>query len=827
MAEESFVYTTCPGWGDHEYCVIKTVVKDGKIICTQKADYTGPEANEGYICQKGLISHRQPYSPERLTHPLKRVGERGEGKWEEISWDQALDEIAEKLLQIREEYGPEAVAIWTLPASLPPSGGQNMILSTRFMGLWGATNPIIGYGVDNGPAYATFYMYNNPMAFMTIDPSKFDGSKYIIVWGANPVENQERIAKHIIEARHNGCRVVDIGLLFDGTAGMADWFIPVKAGTDTALALAMIKIIIDNAWYDEEFLCAHTTFPFLLQKESGTFMRASGPDADAAVATATELMIKLMTENPGVPAPQPGYPRYIWDKDTNAAVVTTPSVKEIAGNPALTGECEVDGVACETVFTSFIKHLETYDVQSVSKLTGVPVSDIEQLAYEYSHTKPSFILGALGLRYGNQGEAYRAIHLLAALTGQLGGEHSGATSNLQPSGYPVVFNDGPVMMPLGLDGYKTNFMRQADFYDAVDEGKIKAFIKGAGNPVHNCPNRGRWVDEVFPKMDLIVEFDIWMTDTGECADYVLPDCMTFERDELVSPGAFNHVVLQEAAIEPPPGCRKATDLWTGLAKRVGLGEYFDKTDEEWLQFRLQSDYPLISYAQPSITWERMKAEKIVRTVAPVSPLWDPLNGLAIPTPSGRIEVYFEQQQDLGRGHCVYVPPIEVDPEKLGDPNEKFPYQFFSGRQRFFMQSLFTDDPLMVQMSGEEPSIRLNPLDALQEGIEDGDKIECYNDRGHVVAIARLDEAIPPGTVHSWFGWRQKHFDEGTYAELLLPCGGREGIDAVAERWWQDSEAAMDVRIMPFYFMLVGTWDTLWDCTCAVRKVDADAKGGNK
>ena len=96
MSEESFVYTCCPGWGDHEFCAIKTIVKDGKIVRTEKADYTGAEENEGYICQKGIMSCRQPYNPKRLTHPLKRVGERGEGKWEKISWDQAMDEIAAK-----------------------------------------------------------------------------------------------------------------------------------------------------------------------------------------------------------------------------------------------------------------------------------------------------------------------------------------------------------------------------------------------------------------------------------------------------------------------------------------------------------------------------------------------------------------------------------------------------------------------------------------------------------------------------------------------------------------------------------------------------------
>ena len=218
---ESFVYTCCPGWGDHEFCAIKTIVKDGKIVRTEKPSYTGAEANEGYICQKGIMSCRQPYNPKRLLHPLKRAGERGEGKWEEISWDQALDEIAAKLLQLRDDYGPESLAMWNVVASVPPSQGLAAVLSSRFMGLWGATDPIQGYGLDNGPFYAAFFDMGDFYKYMTTDPKNFDTSDYIIVWGANPIENQQRIAKHLVEARSNGAKIVDIGLLFDGTAGFA------------------------------------------------------------------------------------------------------------------------------------------------------------------------------------------------------------------------------------------------------------------------------------------------------------------------------------------------------------------------------------------------------------------------------------------------------------------------------------------------------------------------------------------------------------------------------------------------------------------------------
>ena len=93
MSEETFVCTACPGWGDHEYRALKTIVKDGKILRTERLDYAGPESEEGYICQKGVAAARQPYNPDRVQGPMKRVGARGEGKWKRISWDQASTKL--------------------------------------------------------------------------------------------------------------------------------------------------------------------------------------------------------------------------------------------------------------------------------------------------------------------------------------------------------------------------------------------------------------------------------------------------------------------------------------------------------------------------------------------------------------------------------------------------------------------------------------------------------------------------------------------------------------------------------------------------------------
>ena len=796
MSEESFVYTCCPGWGDHEFCALKTIVKDGKIVRCEAAQYTGAEENEGYICQKGIMAARQPYDPKRLTHPLKRVGERGEGKFEKISWDQAMDEIAAKLLEIRDKYGPESLAMWDVVASVPPSQGLHALMSSRFMGLWGATDPNQAYGLDNGPYYAAFFDFGNFYKYMTTDPANFDSSDYIIIWGANPIENQMRIAKHLVEAKSRGAKIVDIGLLFDGSAGFADEFVPVKPGSDPALAMAMVNLIIQNKQYKEDFLLAYTVAPFLVRDDDGMYLR----DAEGNYMA--------------------------WDADANAPVSMVMGQQALpVDHVVLDGAFEVDGVACKTAFRRLVEHAAAYTPEWQETITGVSPETLAHLVEDYVNAPNAYIFGALGLRYQNQGESYRAFYLLGALTGNLGRPGAGVTSEMLPSGYPLMFNNQAISMPNGPENYKGKVMRTADFIEACKTEKpypIKAFWVIAGNPVHNCPNRGLWANDIFPQMELIVDIDIWMTDTGKFADYVLPDCMPFERYELVCSASYNHVVLQEPAIEPIGEPRDPVFIYSELAKRVGFGEYFDKTTEEWIAERLDTKYPMIANIDPPLTYERLKKEKVVRAVTPPVP-WDPFMGMVFDTPHRRMEFYAEKLVCVDDAIAQYREPLEVPTAaKVEAGTAKGKYHFFSGRQRFFMQSMYTEDPVMRELSGGYPTGRMNPIDAKAEGIQDGDKVEIYNHRGHCIIEMRLDQVIPPGTIQIWFGWRHEAFEEGMYSELLVPLGSYETIDDRAENWVKCTYEANGYHAgyaTGGFGLMAGAWDTIWDCACDVRKVD--------
>lgn len=792
---ESFVYTACPGWGDHDYCAIKTIVKDGKIVRTERVVYSDPEEPDGHICQKGCLAGRQPYDPARLTTPLKRVGERGGGQWEKITWDQALDEIAAKLNELRDEYGPESVCMWLLPAGCPPAYGFNQHMPIRYANCFGMTTMMESIGLDNGPFYTEFYSVGTTATHVLTDPRIISEGQtdLIYVWGCNPIENQLRVAKNLVVAREKGAKIVDIGLIFDGTAGFADEFVGVKPASDGHLAMAMIDYILQHGLQDDAYLLRRSTAAYLVREDTGLMYR----DAEGNFA--------------------------VWDAAAGQPVPVAPKHGAYpCDDVALFGAYEVDGVPCKTVLTLLKEHARAWSAEAVAETVGLTAGQIEQLADDFARAEHAFIVSGYGLRYANTNETYRMQHLLGVITGRQGVPGSGVIEGLQTQGYPLVFNDAGIDFPVpgDISSVKSVSVRMADWFEIAQspDSPYKALIVAQGNPVHQQPDRNRWL-RILDKMELVVDYDVWMTDTGELADYVLPDCMSFEREDLITGACYNHIMLQEAAIEPPAGCKEPVAFYTELAQRTGLGSYFDKTLPEWIDVRLDTSFPLIAAIEPKVTYERLKKEKMIRAMVPASPKWDPyLNpDEVMENETGRIEIYAERLLDFD---LALTKPLE--PNYLGK-FEEYPFQLFTGCQRFFMQSSFTDDPINIALSGGEPSTRLNPKDARELGLKDGEKVEVYNDMGHVVTRLEIDECVPAGSVHVWFGWRRRQFEEGTYAEMVHPCPNKDSSGPVQDKWWADW-VAQGHSPNPFIEPMgteIGSTDCYWDSYCNVRRYTGD------
>ena len=247
-SEERIVKTVCSLC----YCTCGALahVKDGKVV-EIKADPDHPN-NRGWLCPKAFAGTELLYHPGRLDYPLKRAGERGEGKWQRISWDEALDTISDKLKRIRERYGPEAICIANgaaLYANLGILGYFSFLLGTPsrlqsgficFMPAAVATRATIGYPM---PTTCTELVFEEVF-----------NSSCILLWGANPKFAAPPLGRGIFDVKKQGTKLIVVDPRPTDYARMADLWLQIRPGTDDALALGMLNVIVNEELYDKDFV---------------------------------------------------------------------------------------------------------------------------------------------------------------------------------------------------------------------------------------------------------------------------------------------------------------------------------------------------------------------------------------------------------------------------------------------------------------------------------------------------------------------------------------------------------------------------------------------
>jgi anaerobic selenocysteine-containing dehydrogenase len=231
-------------------CGIDVYVEDGKVV---KIEGTKEHpANEGKLCPKGLSALQLQYHPNRLLHPLKRVGERGEGKWKQISHDEAMDTIATRLKEIIKTDGARAIC-WYKGAATGWEGDWNYAM--RFMNALASPNlGSIGHVCHIARIIGSLLTYGRPA-----DPD-VESSNLLIAWGWNPVnESLPNHMRHIMKAKQRGMKLVVVDPRFSKTATKADIFVQIRPGSDGALALGMGNVIIKENLYDKKFVDEWTT----------------------------------------------------------------------------------------------------------------------------------------------------------------------------------------------------------------------------------------------------------------------------------------------------------------------------------------------------------------------------------------------------------------------------------------------------------------------------------------------------------------------------------------------------------------------------------------
>jgi len=364
----------------------------GKTIIglQQAADYDAYDKVVGKYynprgCARGASFVRYIYGPMRILFSYKRVGPRGSGKFKRITWEQALREIASKIIDIvvdeagktgGRDAGEVIVFFSPIPAFSYVSAGAGY----RLANLLGASGPLSFYDwyCDLPPG--------EPITWGTqteeSEEADWLNAKLILVWGANVAESRIAAAHFLAEAKYRGTKIVYIGTDYNATARLADEFISVRPGTDAALVLAMVKYIVDNKLYNEEYVKMYTDLPILIREDIKKFLRESDLKED------------------GSP-----FKVYMWDAKTNKPVVAPGCMdddrdldyRKYGIEPVLDGEWEVtlkDGhrVKVKTVFRLLKEKLADLTLEKAEKITGVPAEKIKRLAEEVAKTKPTMII---------------------------------------------------------------------------------------------------------------------------------------------------------------------------------------------------------------------------------------------------------------------------------------------------------------------------------------------------------------------------------------------------------------------------------------------------
>jgi molybdopterin-containing oxidoreductase family molybdopterin binding subunit len=705
-------------------CGITAHVENGRIVKIEPGAFPLPEYDRR-VCAMGMARLEQQYHKDRLRYPLRRTGERGQGQWQRITWDEAFDLLADRLGKIAAQYGSRALAFF---AGSGASGVLTKGSAQRFAAAVGGTAHRAG-GVDYGVPKGLEYMFGVP-ASTYFRPGGHEmadavNSRMILLWGGNGADTRLVDFHFVAAAQQRGAKLVCVDPNRSATAQRADQWISPRPGTDAALALGLLDEILRHGWQDEMFLRRHTNAPFLVRCDNGKFLRAA------------EF------------SPRDTADYVVWDPSRNG-----PAALGNCSAPALDGSYRValaDGTNadCAPVFELLRELAAEYSAERAGAITGVPAQTIRDLAREFAASEPAAIRIGYGVdRWYYSDYTARAVANLAVVTGNIG--VAGGGISVHDGTYPAPLNLHSFRAPGGHEAATLDIVSLMKAIEFADPYPVKALWLSASNMFNQTSaNRTRVLSAIVPKLDLLVVVDHFMTDTAALADVVLPGCTIFEKKDLVA-GMF--LQLQRPAVEPEGESKSDWDIFAGLAARMGLEKYFAAPREEYLREMIETDHPLLK----GITWDRLECEDAVLLNRPREP-YVAFADFKFKTPSGRIELYKEELLKHGAELPYYHEPIEASPDNL--LYKRFPLTLLFAHSRHRIHSSFANLSKLKQFE-PEPTVEIHPEDAASRAVREGQRVRVYNERGSVCLKARLRAELRPGVVVILEGSWVKDFPEG-------------------------------------------------------------------
>jgi thiosulfate reductase/polysulfide reductase chain A len=611
------------------------MVKNGRVEYVRGNEHA---ANSTSRCVKGISSIHSSRDADRLLYPMKR---NSQGIHERISWDQAFTEIAARLKSIKETYGPESLCyLWHLDSN---EGFTHQLLGQ----LYGSPN-LSGHGAacDQDRRLAAMSTFAHPL------PTKdYANSRFVMLWGADPFGPNEALHENreLLESMKKGCRLVVVDPNRSRTAEKAHLWLPIKPGTDGALALAMAHRIVTTQSQDREF-CDQ------------------------------------------------------W----------------------------VHG------FNEFAQHVieKGYTPEWAEEFTGIRKETIIAVADEFAATKPAIMDGLKGLvNYSNGLDALRTIFALNVITGNVDGPGNLILKELAPLDLPLDIPEEAVTIPekppiAEAMGYPmapdlpTQLLPKAVLEG--DPYPVKALFFHICNPAMSDPNT-RLFEKMMAEVELSVTIDIYLSETAQLSEFVLPEASTYERAEVrESMWSGPQVVISQPAIQPLGESRPLYEIMKGLAEKMGYGEYFQWDSwEDWA--RKMTAYLPASFDElkEKGVWEgELRYHKFKNEY--------------IQTPTEKFEIYSTMFESMG-----YDPLPVFTEEHRVKPDAEYPFQLINCKMQYHCGTHTQNNPYLMAIAGEN-WVEINTLDARRLGISDGDRVEIASPQGAATITAKVSEAVQPG-----------------------------------------------------------------------------------
>ena len=745
-------------------CGINAYVKDDVIQKVEPAEYPDPAHRR--ICLRGISNAMQRvYSPDRVKYPMRRVGERGDGEFERISWDEAFDLIHEKMQGNMDAYGPASNAFLGMTGNY---GVTQQKYCTMMANTFDATE-FSNFGIMGDLAMNLAYLPTMNIMQEANEWEDMVGSKSIIMFGCNYAETNMQDMHFVFDAQEAGAKLVVIDPRFSRTAAKADWWIPIRPGTDAAMILGMMHRVVETGGVDEAYVRDNTNLAFLVDVDTGAVLR----DGDSYLVW-DESSEKAVPVAPIPDANKPAYPSVAFDPEMPAACVV-PATAALRG----THEVEAGGktVTAKPAYQLLVESLEPWTPETASEVCEVPADDIVRLADLYVSEAPCSLRCSQGTnRYWNGHLPMRALIQLAAITGNIGKPHA----NVNWAGgtlFKILCCCSPDML-VPRAGHACQTLPGTQWVDIVasqQPNPVKLLWTVGYGWGTQGPEWNRVVEEALPQLDFIIVSEQIMTPGAMYADLVLPVTTYYEEPfEIVPTWGNMDIQVRHQAISPLWEAKTDREIAQGLCERFGI---LEETTWRLGAEEFGREYVLGRALAPefsSIDFDELLEKGVSRANYPQPYVAN--EGQRFSTASGRVEVYTESQVSVGEQLATYYEPLESNRSELAS---QYPLTFMNCRTVYTTHSQHVQLPWIREVA-PEPWLEMSPEDAQARGLRTGDVARVFNDRGWYKVAVLVTPEIKQGCLNQRQGWWPKDFPDGNHYGTLLQMVLNPAQDLVYE-----------------------------------------------